>query len=80
LESQIHSYSAQIAGAAFSIGLLIHGITETNPNLKIIHFSTFAFVVGLSALFGIMENNNGIIQRIMYVGSFVWLTFYYNRI
>jgi hypothetical protein len=80
LESQIHSYSAQIAGAGFSIGLLIHGLTEKNPNLKIIHFSTFAFVVGLSALFGIMENNNGIIQRIMYAGSFVWLTFYYNRI
>lgn len=80
LESQIHSYSAQIAGMAFSIGLLIHGITETNTNLKVIHFATFIFVIGLSALFGLMNSNVGIIQRIMYLGSFVWLIFYYNEI
>lgn len=80
LESQIHSYSAQIAGMAFSIGLLIHGITETNLNLKIIHFVTFIFVIGLSALFGIMNSNVGVIQRIMYLGSFVWLTIFYNEI
>lgn len=80
LESQIHSYSAQIAGMAFSTGLLIHGITASNTNLKIIHFATFIFVVGLSALFGLMNSNVGIIQRIMYLGSFVWLTIFYNEI
>jgi hypothetical membrane protein len=80
LESKIHSYSAQIAGMAFSIGLLIYGFTETNTNLKIIHFVTFAFVVGFSALFGMMDSNVGIIQRIMYLGSFVWLTLFYNQI
>jgi hypothetical protein len=80
LESKIHSYSAQIAGMAFSIGLLIYGFTETNTNLKIIHFVTFAFVVLFSALFGIMDSNIGIIQRIMYLGSFVWLTLFYNQI
>jgi hypothetical membrane protein len=67
LESKIHSYSAQIAGMAFSIGLLIYGFTETNTNLKIIHFVTFAFVVGFSALFGIMDSNVGIIQRVMLI-------------
>ena len=76
LESQIHSYSAQIAGMAFSIGLLIYGLTETDYNLKIIHFVTFGFVVGLSALFGLMNSNVGIIQRIMYLGSFAWLIFF----
>jgi len=80
LESKIHSYSAQIAGMAFSIGLLIYGFTETNTNLKIIHFVTFAFVVGFSTLFGIMDSNVGIIQRVMYIGSFVWLTLFYNQI
>lgn len=80
LESKIHSYSAQIAGMAFSIGLLIYGFTETNTNLKIIHFVTFAFVGGFSALFGIMDSYVGIIQRIMYLGSFVWLTSFYNQI
>jgi hypothetical protein len=80
LESKIHSYSAQIAGMAFSIGLLIYGFTETNTNLKIIHFVTFAFVVLFSALFGIMDSNIGIIQRIIYLGSFVWLTLFYNQI
>ncbi|WP_375582771.1 DUF998 domain-containing protein [Cyclobacterium xiamenense] len=80
LESKIHSYAAQIAGMTFSGGLLIYGFTETNTNLKIIHFVTFAFVVGCSALFGIMDSHVGIIQRVMYVGSFVWLTLFYNQI
>jgi len=80
LESQIHSYSALIAGIAFSIGLLIHGLSETNQNLKIIHFVTFAFVISLSTLFGLMNSNVGIIQRVMYLGSFVWLTMFYNEI
>lgn len=80
IESQIHSYSAQIAGMAFSIGLLIYGITETNTNLKIIHFVTFGFVIGFSALFGLMNSNIGIIQRTMYLGSFVWLIFFYNQL
>jgi len=79
LESQIHSYAAQIAGIAFSVGLLIQGFTETNRNLKIIHFSAFCFVIGLSALFGLIHSDVGIIQRIMYVGSFAWLLFFYNR-
>ncbi len=79
-ESNIHSFAAQVAGIAFSIGLLIHGFSETNQHLKIIHFSTFAFVVGLSALFGIMDVNVGVVQRIMYLGSFVWLTLFYNQI
>jgi hypothetical membrane protein len=77
-ESQIHSYSAQIAGISFSIGLLLFGITEENMHMKIIHFSTFLFVVGFSALFGLFETNVGVIQRIMYLGSFIWLIFFYN--
>ncbi|MEZ5045199.1 MAG: DUF998 domain-containing protein [Saprospiraceae bacterium] len=64
LESKIHSYAAQIAGIAFSVGLLLHGFSETNQNLRIIHFMTFGFVVGFSALFGMMESNIGIVQRV----------------
>jgi hypothetical membrane protein len=77
-ESQMHSYAAQLAGIAFSVGLLLHGFAETNQQLKIIHFATFAFVIGLSALFGIMDTHIGIVQRTMYLGSFVWLTVFYN--
>jgi hypothetical protein len=80
IESNIHSFAAQIAGITFSIELLIYEFRETNTNLKIIHFVTFAFVVGFSALFGIMDSNVGIIQRVMYLGSFVWLTLFYNQI
>lgn len=79
MESQIHSYAAQIAGIAFSLGILIHGFSESNPKLKIIHFAAFAFVIGFSALFGLAETNTGIIQRTMYAGSFVWLVFFYNQ-
>jgi len=78
--SQIHSYSTQIAGFSFSIGLLIFGIKEIELNLKLIHFAFFAFVIICSALFGLLETNTGIIQRIMYAGSFIWLIFCYNKL
>lgn len=78
-ESQIHSICAQTAGIAFSIGLLIFGFRETVLNLKLIHFGFFIFVIGCSALFGLTNSNVGIIQRVMYLGSFIWLTFFYNQ-
>lgn len=79
VESQIHSYAAQIAGVSFSLGLLLSGFVETIPNVKMMHFVTFFIVVGLSALFGLLDNNVGIIQRIMYLVSFVWLMFFYRQ-
>jgi hypothetical protein len=78
-ESMIHSYAAMTAGISFSIGILIFGITSSATNLKLIHFTTFIFVVGFSALFGILTNNIGIIQRVMYTGSFAWILFFYNK-
>lgn len=78
IESNIHSYAAQIAGLSFSVGLLLFGLMEENTNLKLIHFSAFAFVIGCSALFGLMNGNIGIIQRVMYLGSFIWLVAFYK--
>jgi hypothetical membrane protein len=79
IESNIHSMAAQSAGIAFSIGILIHGFSESNMTLKLIHFTTFLFVITLSALFGLLESNVGVIQRIMYLGSFIWLVLFYNK-
>lgn len=79
IESHIHSYAAQLAGISFSIGLLLKGIMETDASMKVAHFVTFFGVVGLSALFGILECYTGIIQRVMYLSSFIWLIFYYNK-
>jgi len=78
LESQIHSYCASIAGVSFSISLLIFGFSESKMNLKFTHYGFFIFVIGCSALFGLLDSNVGIVQRIMYLGSFIWLLFYYN--
>ncbi len=77
-ESNIHSISASIAGIAFSIGILISGIKETEISTRIIHFIFFLFVIGMSAFFGLSPSHNGLIQKIMYLGSFYWLIYYYN--
>lgn len=77
-ESNIHSISATIAGIAFSIGILASGIKESGTSSRLIHFTFLVFVIGMSAYFGISQSNNGLIQKLMYLGSFYWLIKYYN--
>ncbi len=77
-ESNIHSISATMAGIALSIGILASGIIETKSSIRLIHFAFLIFVMGMSVYFGISESNNGLIQKIMYLGSFCWLIKYYN--
>lgn len=79
LEANIHSISATIAGFSFSIGIFIFAYQENNKKLKIIHSLFFVFVIGCSIAFGLLNNKIGVIQRIMYLGSFTWLLFFYNR-
>lgn len=77
-QANIHSVFAQIAGVAFSIGILIHGIV--NPNLwgKVFHFDYFIFVIAFSLLFGVIPSHAGIMQRILYLGSFSWIIITYG--
>ena len=79
LESNIHSISATIAGFSFSIGICMFAYQERNKKLKIIHSLFFIFVISCSIAFGLLDARIGVVQRIMYLGSFTWLLFFYNR-
>jgi hypothetical membrane protein len=76
--SSLHSLFAQIAGISFSLGILIQIFFTPDKNLKLIHLLFFILVIGLSATFGILKNSQGIIQRILYLVSFVWLIKFYR--
>jgi hypothetical protein len=72
-ESRLHSFFAQLAGFSFSLGILIFFFYTDNITLKVIHFSFFLFVIFVSFLFGKVKVNKGILQRILYFGSFLWI-------
>ena len=81
-EDKWHSLFAQIAGIAFSFGILCHLLLYSNPNQKIINFVFLILVIGFSALVGLSKNGLipiglGLIQRGLYVISFIWLLFRY---
>lgn len=76
MESNIHSLFAQIAGICLSISILLHFISAQAIGLKAIHFSYFLFVILISLAFGLNPNIQGIIQRILYLGSFSWIIFF----
>jgi hypothetical membrane protein len=78
LQSTIHSVLAQIAGASFTLGILLHIFYSTDKSEKWIHFVFFIFVVGFSASFGLVKNYQGIFQRLLYLTSFIWLIKYYK--
>ena len=82
-EDKWHSMFAQIAGVAFSFGILWHLLVYANENQKSIHLVFFILVIGFSALVGLSKNGLipigfGLIQRGLYVISFMWLLFRYR--
>lgn len=78
LQSSIHSALAQMAGAAFTIGILLQLFTAPHKHEKWIHFVFLVLVIGFSALFGILKNGQGIAQRLLYLSSFIWLIKFYK--
>lgn len=78
LQSTIHSALAQIAGATFTLGILVQLFYSADKSEKWIHFAFFILVVGLSASFGLVENYQGIAQRLLYLTSFFWLIKFYK--
>lgn len=77
-QATIHSVLAQIAGAAFTLGILLQLFYSHDKNEKWIHFIFFILVVVFSASFGLMKNHQGIVQRLLYLTSFVWLIKHYK--
>lgn len=77
-ESNLHSMFATIAGISFSIGIFYRMVIATSPAERWEHAIFFMLVIGSSLLFGLSENNilpigKGIIQRTLYLVSFIWL-------
>jgi hypothetical membrane protein len=77
-QSTLHSTFAQIAGVAFSIGMLAQLVFASDKQAKIIHLAFFVLVIALSVAFGVLKNNQGIAQRLLYLVSFIWLIKYFK--
>lgn len=77
-QATIHSSLAQIAGATFTLGILVQLFYTADKSEKWIHFTFFILVVGLSASFGLVKNYQGIAQRLLYLTSFIWLIKFYK--
>lgn len=77
-QSFFHSIFAQVAGVSFTIGILIQIFFTTDNQEKYIHLLFFALVIGLSISFGLLKNNQGIAQRLLYIVSFIWLIKYFK--
>ncbi|MFZ4543684.1 MAG: DUF998 domain-containing protein [Saprospiraceae bacterium] len=78
LQATIHAALAQLAGATFTLGILLQFFYAPNNNEKWIHFVFIILVMGLSASFGLLKNYQGIVQRLLYIASFIWLLKYYK--
>lgn len=72
-QSSLHSIFAQIVGMVFSIGILTQIFFSISSREKYSHLIFFILVVGLSATFGLLKDYQGIVQRTMYIVSFIWL-------
>lgn len=78
LQATIHSALAQIAGVVFTLGILVQLFYSPDKSEKWMHLVFFVLVVGLSASFGLVKNYQGLVQRILYLTSFIWLIRFYK--
>ncbi|MCU0544232.1 MAG: DUF998 domain-containing protein [Oscillatoriaceae cyanobacterium Prado104] len=81
-EDKLHSLFAQTAGIAFSFGILWHSSVYSDPNQKTTNFVLFTLIIGFSALIGLSKKSLikiglGLLQRGLYLVSFIWLLFRY---
>lgn len=76
--ANLHSWCAQVAGISFSLGILLQIFFTTEVKLKWIHLVFFVMVVGISALFGLLKSGQGIAQRLLYLVSLYWLSYWYE--
>jgi hypothetical membrane protein len=77
-ESNLHSLFATAAGISFSLGILYRLVTAPTLGEKWLHAAFLVLVIGTSFLFGLSENGvlpvaKGIVQRSLYLVSFIWL-------
>lgn len=77
-ESNLHSMFATIAGISFSISIFYRMVIAATPAERWGHAIFFVLVIGTSLLFGLSENHilaigKGIVQRTLYLVSFIWL-------
>ena len=77
-ENRLHSLFASAAGFAFTIGIFYRLVTAPTSGEKWLHAVFFLLVMGASLLFGLSESGilliaKGIVQRTLYLVSFIWL-------
>lgn len=77
-EAQIHSICATVAGVAFSIGLFASAWQAMEPRARSRHWFFLAYVLVLSASLGYSTAYAGLLQKLMYAGSFIWLVHDYQ--
>ncbi|MBK8089107.1 MAG: DUF998 domain-containing protein [Chitinophagaceae bacterium] len=78
MQSILHPIFAQAAGVAFSIGILLQIFYAESKKRKTIHFLFLIAVIGLSIAFGLNHEFPGIIQRVLYLVSLLWLAVFYK--
>ena len=77
-EAKIHSIFAMVAGICLSFGVLWYLLGAASSPGRTFHIIFLVLITGISIAFGLSENEiigvgKGIVQRSLYLVSFIWL-------
>lgn len=72
-ESILHSMFATLAGICLSLAILVSVWRAPSPADRWRHALTLVFVIGMSILFALLPEYQGISQRLLWVGGLWWL-------
>lgn len=78
-DAKLHSLFATVGGFSLSLGILWYLLAAASAPERILHLVFLVLITGLSMLFGVAEKGTffigqGVVQRIMYLAAFIWLS------
>lgn len=77
-EDLLHAAFTTGATMALSVAILMSGLLATTTLLRTTHVLILILLLLSSGLFGFRRNIDGVLERLMYIVSFVWLVMFYN--
>jgi hypothetical membrane protein len=77
--SKLHSLFAALAGIALTMTIVVNMIITQVMSFKWLHLGFVVAITLISLLFAKIPKYQGIIQRVLYLTSFIWMLWFFGK-
>ena len=79
-EDQLHSFFSSVTGVAFTVLAVASAFIESSVRRRLLHSAVGIFATVLSMLIFTVPQFAGVWQRVIFLGSFGWMLFFFRSV